>query len=159
MIIKSISLTNFRCHDEYHLNCRPDTTLILGENGCGKTSVLEAIYILTRGKSFRATDSEIIKHNKDFYRIELEYDNGEKVIAVFNQNIKTFTVLDKKSRRLPKKNKYPIVLFEPKDLNLIGGSPSRHREYFDRFFSQLSEEYSTSLGRYEKALKQRNELL
>ncbi len=159
MIIKTITLTNFRNHQTYSLECKPDTTLILGENGSGKTSILEAIYILTRGKSFRATDPEIIKRGTDFYRIELEYDNGEKIIAIYNDKNKTFLVSDKKSRRLPKKQKYPIVLFQPVDLNLISGSPSRHRDYFDRFFGQLSEEYSSHLSRYNKALHQRNELL
>ncbi|MBR5647661.1 DNA replication and repair protein RecF [Candidatus Saccharibacteria bacterium] len=159
MIIKSINLTNFRNHENYHLECNQDTTLILGENGCGKTSVLEAIYILTRGKSFRSTDPEIIKRGTSFYRIELEYDNGEKIVASYDTKNKTFVALDKKSRRLPKKSRYPIVLFLPSDLNLVSGSPSRHREYFDRIFSQINEEYNTNLSRYEKALKQRNELL
>ena len=108
MIIKSINLTNFRNHENYHLECNKDTTLILGDNGCGKTSVLEAIYILTRGKSFRSTDSEIIKRGADYYRIELEYDNGEKITAIYDNKNKTFISLDKKSRRLPKKSHYPM---------------------------------------------------
>lgn len=159
MIIKSITLTNFRNHTDYRLDCKPDTTLILGENGCGKTSVLEAIYILTRGKSFRATDPDIIKRDTPFYRIELEYDNGETRIATFDHKNKTFICFDKKSRRLPKKAKYPVVLFQPSDLNLVSGSPSRHRDYFDRIFSELSPDYAESLSKYEKALHQRNELL
>lgn len=159
MIITSISLTNFRNHETYHLDCNPDTTLILGANGCGKTSVLEAIYILTRGKSFRATDVDILKRGTDFYRIELEYDNGETITATFDGAKKTFITTAKKSARLPKKNKYPIVLFLPSDLNLISGSPSRHRDYFDRIFSQISEEYAENLTKYEKTLRQRNELL
>lgn len=159
MLIKSISLTNFRNHNQYYLECNPDTTLILGENGCGKTSVLEAIYILTRGKSFRATDPDIIKREAPFYRIELTYDNGETRVATYNHQVKTFICFDKKSRRLPKKAKHPVVLFQPSDLNLVSGSPSRHREYFDHIFSELSEEYSINLSKYEKALHQRNELL
>lgn len=159
MIIKSINLTNFRNHTSYHLECKDDTTLILGENGSGKTSVLEAIYILTRGKSFRATDPDIIKRGTEYYRIEISYNNGEKTIATYDKKNKTFLVADKKARRLPKKHRYPTVLFLPSDLNLISGSPSRHREYFDRIFSNFDEEYSTCLSRYEKALKQRNELL
>ncbi len=159
MIIKSITLTNFRSHEHYHLELKPDTTLILGENGCGKTSVLEAIYILTRGKSFRAADPDIKKRDTSFYRIELEYYNGEKNTVVYDGKNKTFTILDKKSRRLPAKNKYPVVLFLPSDLNLISGSPSRRRDYFDRIFSGFSEEYSSALSKYEKALRQRNELL
>ena len=159
MIIKSIKLFNFRNHTEYSLLCDDTTSLILGENGSGKTSVLEAIYILTRGKSFRATDPEIIKRGTSFYRIELEYDNGETNIVTYDGNNKTFIIMDKKSRRLPKKHKYPVILFQPSDLNLISHSPGRRRDYFDHIFSQFDENYATSLRKYEKALKQRNELL
>lgn len=159
MIIKNIKLTNFRNHDSYNLDCTDETSLILGENGCGKTSVLEALYILMRGKSFRATDSEILKHGTNFYRIELEYLNGEKIVAAYDGKDKFFQTLDKKSKRLPKKNKYPVILFLPSDLNLISHSPSRRRDYFDSIFSQFDENYATSLSKYNKALKQRNELL
>jgi DNA replication and repair protein RecF len=159
MLIKSIDLTNFRSHTKYHLDCNPDTTLILGENGCGKTSVLEAIYILTRGKSFRATDQDILKRGTNFYRISLNFNTGEQISAAYDGTIKTFTNHDKKSRRLLKKDKHPVVLFLPSDLNLISGSPSRHREYFDRIFSELDDNYATNLHKYEKSLRQRNELL
>ena len=159
MIIKSIKLFNFRNHTKYILNCDDKTSLIIGENGSGKTSVLEAIYILTQGKSFRATDPEIIKRGTDYYRVELEYDNGEINIVTYDGKNKNFLIMDKKSHRLPKKNKYPIILFQPSDLNLISHSPSRRRDYFDRIFSQFDENYATSLHKYEKALKQRNELL
>lgn len=159
MIIKKIKLVNFRNHSTFTLDCDPDITLIIGNNGFGKTSILEAIYISTRGKSFRATDSEIINLGSDFYRIELEYQNGEKIIVTYDGNNKFFHTLDKKSKRLPKNHKYPIVLFLPSDLNLISHSPGRRREYFDRIIGQISEDYSTSLSKYEKALKQRNEIL
>lgn len=159
MIIKSIKLTNFRNHQNYYLECKDNTSLILGENGSGKTSVLEAIYILMRGKSFRAVDNDILKRGTDYYRIEIEYINGEKNIATYDGKTKTFIIMDKKIKRLPKKNKYPVVLFQPSDLNLISHSPSRRRDYFDKVFSQLSEQYNNDLLKYEKAIKQRNELL
>lgn len=159
MIIKSISLTNFRNHTQYFLDCKPTTTLILGENGCGKTSVLEAIYILTQGKSFRATDPEIIKRGANFYRIGLKYDNGEEIIATYDNKHKSFKVVDKTTSRLSSKNKYPVILFLPSDLNLIDHAPATRRKYFDRFFSILSPEYSTALNKYEKAITQRNKLL
>lgn len=159
MIIKSLKLTNFRNHHSYILECTNNTSLILGSNGYGKTSILEAIYILTRGKSFRSTDPDILKRGTDFYRIELTYVSGETIIATYDGKTKTFTTLDKKSKRLPKKSKYPVVLFLPSDLNLISHAPGRRRDYFDRIFGEFDENYGASLSRYEKALKQRNELL
>lgn len=141
------------------LECNPQTTKIVGENGCGKTSILEAIYEAMQGKSFRAVDREILKRDEEFYRVELEYEDGRKVIVVFDGEKKEFLVEDKKTRRLPKKSKYPVVLFDPDDLNLVGSSPTSRRNYFDRVFSQLSEAYGVALNKYNKALKQRNELL
>ena len=152
MIINSIELTNFRNHSHYILECKDETSLILGYNGWGKTSILEAIYILTRGKSFRATDRDILKRSTD-------YCNGESITATFDGKTKYFTIVDKKTKRLPAKSKYPVILFIPSDLNLISHSPSRRRDYFDRIFSQLDEKYSSHLSRYNKAIKQRNELL
>ena len=159
MIIKSIKLTNFRNHGSYFLECQDNTSLILGKNGSGKTSVLEAIYILTRGKSFRATDPDILKRGKKYYRIEIEYQNGEQSIVTYDGKTKTFIISDQKNRRLPKKNRYPVILFLPSDLNLINNSPSARRDYFNRIFSGFNENYNSYLLKYEKALKQRNELL
>ena len=103
MLIKNISLTNFRNHQKYLLECKKDTTLILGENGCGKTSVLEAIYILTQGKSFRATDPDIIKRDTDFYYIEIEYDTGQKISASYDKKTKIYKAEDKKNPSSTKK--------------------------------------------------------
>ncbi len=160
MIIKGCKLTNFRSHEFFELKCWKETTMISGENGGGKTSILEAIYECLRGKSFRAVDREILRRGAEFYRVELEYVNGEKVVVVYERDgKKSFLVGDKKTARLPKKYRYPVVLFEPDDLNLVSSSPSHKREYFDRSFGQLSDGYSASLTKYNKALKQRNELL
>lgn len=159
MIIKDIKLTNFRCHEQYLLRCQKKTSLIIGENGCGKTSVLEAIYEATRGKSFRATDEDILKRGADYYRVELNYTNGEKTIVTYDGTKKTFLAGDKKYGRLPKKYQCPVVLFSPDDLNLVGASPTKKRDYFDRFISSITESYSITLSKYNKALKQRNELL
>ena len=159
MVIRRIKLTQFRSHRTFVLECDPKTTKIIGENGSGKTSVLEAVYEVLQGKSFRAVDREILRRGDEFYRVELEYLDGRKIVVIYDGNKKEFLVEDKKTARLPKKVRYPIVLFEPDDLNLIGSSPTSRRNYFDRVFSQLSEKYSVALNRYNKALKQRNELL
>lgn len=159
MIVRRVKLTNFRSHASFAIDFDEQTTKIVGENGCGKTSILEAVFEALQGKSFRAVDKEILKRGEEFYRVELEYFDGRKVVVFFDGNKKEFLVEDKKTARLPKKAKYPIVLFEPEDLNLVGSSPTSRRNYFDRFFGQLTDSYSVALSRYNKALKQRNELL
>ncbi len=160
MIIKNCKITNFRSHEFFELKCWKETTMISGENGSGKTSILEAIYEAMRGKSFRAVDREILRRGADFYRVELTYVDGEKVVAVYEKDgRKSFLAGDKKTARLPKKYRYPVVLFEPDDLNLVSSSPSHKREYFDRSFGQLDDTYSGLVSKYNKALRQRNELL
>ena len=159
MIIQSVQLVNFRSHDEFLLKCNKKTSLLIGENGSGKTSVLEAIYEALRGKSFKASDNEILKRGADFYRVELNFCDGKKTVVLFDGKKKQFLVEDKKVARLPKRNRYPVVLFLPDDLHLVATSPIKRRAYFDRVLAEFDESYSSSLLKYEKSLKQRNELL
>lgn len=158
-IVRRIELKNFRCHDEFSLNCDRPTTLIIGENGSGKTSVLEAIYLALRGKSFKGVDKEICKNGADFYRAEIELSDAQKIIIRFDGRKKEFEIDGKKNLRLPKKNRYPVVLFEPDDIYLVSSSPSRRRDYFDELFKQINENYGATLSKYNKALRQRNDLL
>lgn len=160
-IIQKIKLTNYRCHDIFELDCNRPTTLIIGENGSGKTSVLEAIYLALRGKSFRAVDRDIMRHNEEFYRAEINLCDAQKIIIRYDgkNDKKSFEIDGKKTARLPKKNRYPVVLFEPNNIYLIESSPSRRRDYFDELFKQINNNYSVILSRYNKALKQRNDLL
>lgn len=159
MVVESVKLANFRSHKIMQVKFFPQTTTIVGENGSGKTSILEAVYEALQGKSFRAVDREILRRGAEFYRVELNYRDGRRIVVVYDGAKKEFLVEDRKARRLPKKVKYPIVLFEPDDLNLVGSSPTSRRGYFDRVFNQLSDQYGVALNRYNKALRQRNELL
>ena len=165
MIISSIKLNNFRCHGDFSYDFKKKTSVIVGENGSGKTSVLEAIYEALRGKSFRAVDSDILRRESDFYRIEVNFSDGERTVVAFgdldasHELKKQFLVGGKKYTRLPKKYRYPIVLFLPDDLHLLSSSPTKKRDFFDRILSELNDSYTTILNRYEKALKQRNDLL
>jgi DNA replication and repair protein RecF len=165
MIISSVKLNNFRCHGDFSYDFKKKTSVIIGENGSGKTSILEAVYEALRGKSFRAVDSDILKRESDFYRIEVNFTDGEKTVVAFgdldasHELKKQFLVGGKKYARLPKKYRYPIVLFLPDDLHLLSSSPTKKRDFFDRILSELNDNYITTLNRYEKALKQRNDLL
>ena len=158
-VVKGVRLKNFRCHGEFDLDCNRPTTLIIGENGSGKTSVLEAIYLALRGKSFKGVDKEILKRDGEFYRAEVELKDAQKIIIRFSGNKKEFEIDGKKSARLSKKNRYPVVLFEPDDIYLVSSSPSRRRDYFDELFKQINDNYGLVLGKYNKALRQRNDLL
>ena len=159
MIIKSVRLTNFRSHETYLLSCKKKTSLIVGENGCGKTSVLEAIYKALQGKSFRATDADILRRGAEYYRVEVNFVNGMKVVVTYDGMRKQFLIGDKKYARLPRKDKKPVVLFLPSDLHLVEASPGRRRDYFDRVIGGLYGGYGGALSKYTKALRQRNELL
>ena len=158
-IIERVELRNFRCHDEFALDCNRAITLIIGENGSGKTSVLEAIYLALRGKSFKGVDREILRRGAEFFRAEIDLADAQKVIIRYDGSKKSFEIDGRKSLRLPKKNRYPVVLFEPDDLYLVGSSPSRRRDYFDELFKQINDAYGVALSKYNKALKQRNDLL
>lgn len=163
MQIKSISVQNFRCHDEKQIEVNNKTTAIIGNNGAGKTSLIEAVYIALRGSSFKGSDNDIVKKDSPWYRIDVLLDDDTKRTVTFDpaktSGKKQFNIHDKKSYRLSPKDKYPVVLFEPEDLRLLNGSPSRRRQFIDNFIAQTDPVYSTTLRKYERALKQRNNLL
>lgn len=162
-LVTQITVQNVRVHKAQRLTLLPSITVIAGPNGSGKTTLLEALYIALRGTSFKGSDKDILKTGADWYRIDVDFDDGTKRTVKFDSTKlsgkKKFVVDDKTHYRLPQRYKYPVVLFEPDDLRLLSGSPSRRREYFDRFIGQLDPHYSTAIHKYERALKQRNSLL
>lgn len=135
--------------------------MLLGSNGSGKTSLLEAIYLLLRGKSFRGVDRDIVRGSEDWYRVDLGVDENMRVLRYQQSPAakKSFEIDGKKSLRLKAADKLPVVLFEPDDLRMITGSPSRRRHFLDMFISQYDPLYASALSRYERALLQRNKLL
>ncbi|MEO5949585.1 MAG: DNA replication and repair protein RecF, partial [Candidatus Saccharimonas sp.] len=160
MRLKRLSIQNFRVHKKCTVEFEDSVTLIIGQNGSGKTSLLEAIYISLRGKSFKGTDETIRRSGDEWYRIDLETDAHTRTVKhQLTGYKKTFQIDGKTHYRLTDKVKYPVVLFEPEDLRIVSGSPSRRREYLDTFIAQYNPHYSTTLHRYERALLQRNKLL
>lgn len=161
-ILTSLSLQHIRSHDRLKIDLSPTVTIITGQNGSGKTTLLEAIYISLQGTSFRGSDNEVLQSNSPWWRIDIAMDDNERTVK-YDPNLATkkkqFTVDDKVFYRLAPKHKYPVVLFEPEDLRLLHGSPARRRTFIDRFISQLNPLYHSTLLRYERAVKQRNNLL
>lgn len=161
--ITKISIQNIRSHHTFTTELASKVTVITGRNGSGKTSLIEAIHIALQGTSFKGVDGDLLQTNSPWWRIEINLDDDTKRTITFNpektQNKKQFTVDDKTTTRLLRKHKYPVVLFEPDDLRLLHGSPVRRRQFIDKFISQLNPQYSTILHKYERALRQRNNLL
>ena len=162
-VVSRLLIQNIRSHKLFKANFSPNVTVIIGKNGSGKTSILEAIYLALRGVSFKGGDLDLLKHNSTWWRIELELKPKTSRVITFDSNLsvgrKKFNLDEKISYRLVPKNKYPTVLFEPDDLRLLNGSPVRRRRFIDGFISQLDPVYTNALHKYDRALKQRNNIL
>ena len=160
--IKKIHVQHIRSHDNYLVELSPEVTIITGANGTGKTSLLEAIYITLQGTSFRGSDSDILRKEHEWWRIDTILDDQPRTVKFDVNKLsarKQFEIDNKTTARIPAKLKHPVVLFEPEDLRLLHGSPARRRQFIDRFISQLNPLYGPTLRKYERSLKQRNNLL
>ncbi len=164
MKIKSINLITFRNYNNADFNFK-DNNLILGENGTGKTSILEAIDIIasTRSSIARGINKCIKNNHKGFIiTVILETGDSEKKI-VFRQekNAKRIVKIDdnlieKSSQLLGVLN---AVIFLPGDIEIIKGSPQLRRKYLDILISQIEKDYFETLKNYNLVLKHRNTTL
>jgi DNA replication and repair protein RecF len=162
-MISKLRLQHFRSYDDRLVAFSPAVTIISGPNGSGKTNLLEALYVVARGTSFRGNDGDLQQLDETWWRLDATLNEemirsvlfeGEKVSAR-----KQFLLDDVKKLRLPYSQKLPVVLFEPNDLRLLHGSPARRRLFIDTLISQSEPLYAPLLGKYERALRQRNNLL
>lgn len=160
--VSALQVKHIRAHTAYSLKLTPHINVITGPNGSGKTSLLEALYIAMQGSSFKGSDTDILTHDAPWYRIDVTLQNTIRTVKFDPERLagrKQFVIDSKTQYRLSHQHKYPVVLFEPDDLRLLSGSPTRRRAFIDRFITQLDPRYGLSLRRYERALKQRNALL
>src|SRR5690606_38284697 len=161
--VKTLHVKHIRSHTEYSINFTPEVTIITGPNGSGKTSILEAVHVSLQGSSFRGSDADLLQKNSPWWKIDVILNDEQTRTIKYNPekttSRKQFIIDSKTTARLPLKQKHPVVLFEPEDLRLLHGSPARRRQFIDRFISQLNLLYGPTLRKYERALKQRNNLL
>jgi len=161
-VFQRLQLSHFRSYAEAVVDFSPSVTIISGPNGSGKTNILEALYVASRGTSFRASDSELLQFDAPWWRLHARTTDGERTIGFDNQRTlgkKQVIVEGVKKQRLTPQHKLPLVLFEPNDLRLLDGSPARRRDFIDAFISQLNPTYAAQLHKYDRALRQRNNLL
>ncbi len=170
MYINKLLLKNFRSYSDNLFEFSPNINLILGKNGTGKSNLLEAIHFLSTGKSFRSSTlprlinwqqeysivkSKIFKNNRET-ELELQLIKDK----LNNGSVKRKFLIDKVEK--PRKaylGNLKTVIFQPEDIRLVTGSPSRRRDYLDDTFSAIDWRYASAFSQYNKALKHRNELL
>ena len=164
MRIKELNLKNFRNYESLSINFNPSTNIFIGKNAQGKTSVLEAIFVLAFTKSHRVyKDTEFIYNTALFAKIN-------SVINLNDQDIELDIIVSKVGKKakynqieLDKLSEYlgllNVVMFAPEDLELVKGNPKIRRKFLDVEIGQTSKEYLYNLQNYKKVLKQRNDLL
>ncbi len=163
MELKELNFVNFRNLEDANIKFSKSFNLFYGKNGQGKTSILETIYFTATGKSFRTNKiQELIKYTKEKCGTYLSFSdkNGEKNIAVkFSEKKKEYNFNGKKVAHNEFYGKLNAVVFIPEDIELITGTPSVRRKFFDEEIAQTSEEYYQNLISFSKVLKIRNQYL
>ncbi len=177
MRLTHLSLTNFRNFTRLDLPVPAGTTLILGQNAQGKTSLLEAVYLLTAFTSFHAdSDRQLInfitaqerlavarivaRFEKDGRSHELELRIIKESNGPGNGRVRKEVLLDGLRMKLGEAvGRFNAVLFLPQMLRIVEGSPSERRRYLDLALAQVLPDYTAALAAYNKVLAQRNALL
>ena len=164
MLIKNINLKNFRNHQKASYEFTEGLNLLTGQNAVGKTNIVEAIYYLSLGHSFRTNnDLELIKKNQDHAEIEASITEGEllrKIKIIITRTGRVVLINGKNIQKLSQLSKcVNIILFQPKDVMLFSGPPKDRRNFLDISISKKHQTYLDYISRYEKVLKERNDLL
>ncbi len=164
MLLKSLEISNFRNYRALSLDIEPRGAIITGDNGTGKTNLLEAVYYLAFGKSFRTPhDLDLIRFSTSFFRVNGLFNNRNDQIAISaaaDRNNKIFKINNSTVERLSELFKYfKTVYFSPSDLDIVIGSPAARRLFLDQAIAQYDPEYLEDLRDFRHILKQRNALL
>lgn len=169
MLLSSISIINFKNIKSENLNFSHKINCLIGNNGEGKTNVLDAIFYLSFCHSaFNSKDSDLITHGKDFFVLEGKYINN------YNNNTSEdyiYCGLKRGQKKHFKRNKkeykklsqhiglIPLIFISPADISVINGGSEERRKLMDIVISQYKHEYLDTLLKYNKALQNRNKLL
>ncbi|MEQ8200613.1 MAG: DNA replication and repair protein RecF [Syntrophomonadaceae bacterium] len=160
MKVEKLTIRNFRNISQIDLAPKPGLNLFTGYNGQGKTNLLEAIFVLTSGSSFRrASDPNLVKNETDGYMLGAGYTiEGRKLETEIRYSINGSKriLINNKKVGLNHKDRLRVVIFTPDDLFLIKGSPSKRRAFLDFILRQISSEYFYNLDNYMTILKKRN---
>jgi len=165
MILSSIEIQNFRSYEKLHCSFDKEGAVFIGENGIGKTNILESIHILVTGRSQRnSKKTHFIRNGASECNIQgtfiTSYDEKEHVSMGFSRSSKSSFIYNKEKIRSLSEwfYKVGIVSFAPDDINLILGPPINRRRWIDMVLSQIDPHYLNVLIKYRRLLIHRNNL-
>lgn len=166
MFLKKLTLFNFKNYEEASLEFSEKINCFTGNNGAGKTNLLDAIHYLSFTKSyFNLIDSQNIRHESDFFAIHGQFvRNGsgpDDVSCIQKKNLKKqFRINTREYDRMADHiGEFPLVMVSPYDRDLINEGSELRRKYLDSVISQFDRQYLDDLIHYNKGLAQRNALL
>ena len=167
MFLDNLHLENFKNYKSCSFSFSPGLNFIYGENGNGKTNILEAISYLCYTKSFLLnSEADCVKYSENSFSVSGDFENRigtvNKLKVLFDKQsgIKQILVNNEKPGRLNSFiGKFPLVVQSPQDIKLTAGTPQDRRRNFDLLLSQVSRVYLDDLKNYNKVVKQKNSLL
>lgn len=171
MKLQELHLADFRNYASVRYELHPKTSIFVGPNAIGKTNILEAVYLLATGESFRARKiEEMVRWDAEVGHVSgmvIDGEHGDLLRVSVNRGMvmgkrvqkRRYFVNDAPKRKADFVGRVMVILFRPEDLRLLSGSPAGRRALMDELLIQTSNEYRTSLFTYEKALRRRNRLL
>lgn len=165
MLLQKIKLVNFKNYEEEQFDIANKIITITGDNGMGKTNLLDAIYYTCLGKSYTtALDKNVTRHGEDFFRIESSFSdvsgNCSIVLKVKPGHLKEIEVNRTKITKLSEYlGKIPIVMISPDDVHTLLQGNEERRNFLNNVIVQYDHLYIDHLSLYNKLLKQRNALL
>lgn len=164
MHIERIELTNFRNYEKLKLNNLGNINIIIGDNGIGKTSIIESIYVASTARTFKSNDEAVmIRNNADYFKVKLEVSDHEKI-----KKLDYVLTSDGKKTKINGKLKkkisdyifqFKVILFSPDELKIIKESPTTRRNYLNVSLSQVNKTYIKLLNNYNILIKNKNEYL
>ena len=160
MKITNLKLVNYRNYDQININFSNNINIIYGNNGTGKSNLIEAIYLLSLTKSFRTLDDKnLIKNNTNTALVKGIIDNKVYFIELSNSLKKVFIDNKKINKISDYISKVNIILFNPLDTKVLTDSPNARRKMLNIEISQINKEYVNLLSTYNRILKHRNAYL
>ncbi|MFP4597954.1 MAG: DNA replication/repair protein RecF [Persicimonas sp.] len=164
MLLEALRLQNFRNLEAVDLEPHPRFNILAGDNGQGKTNLLEAVYLLSAVKSFRPqVNADLVQFGRDQAVLEARVDRGgsERIVRLeITARGKKIFLNDSPVRQLSDFfGTVNVVMFGPEDIAILKGSPSKRRQFIDRAIFNARPAFATEAQHYEDVLGQRNALL